>query len=212
MAVYPGGVWSRTCPRSGISGASGVAQLRQHGRTQQLQLLCSEHIPDAEQDVLGARVAQLAEAVDDLGGRLALGSVAAYPKAALQRRAFDVVVRSSNRLAMRSEDLPLVVDLLRAAEHVRGVRVLRDEAERLPLATAADHDRDTGAGDGLRRVEQARRLVVAAGEGALRPHLPLEHLVGDLERLLEQHEADPERREVEAEARGFLLVPRRAEA
>ena len=47
---------------------------------------------------------------------------------------------------------------------LRRIGVLGDQAQRLPLAAAADHDRDAGPRERLRGVEQPRRMVVAAVE------------------------------------------------
>ena len=45
---------------------------------------------------------------------------------------------------MLGQDLELVVERRRAAEQVAGVGVLGDQAQRLLLAAAADHDRRVG--------------------------------------------------------------------
>ena len=63
----------------------------------------------------------------------------------LERRALDLGGVAADRLAVLAQDLVLVVDPHRAAEHVARVGVLRHEAERLPLAAAPDHDRRIGA-------------------------------------------------------------------
>ena len=86
-------------------------------------------------------------------------------------------------------------------EDVGRVRVLRDEPERLLLAAAADHDRDARPRDRLRRVQQPRRVELAALEARLAAALALEHLVCDPERLLEHLEALAQRREGEARGR-----------
>src|SRR4029079_1149348 len=84
-------------------------------------------------------------------------------------------------------------------------------APRLLLAPAADHDRDAGPGDRLRRVEQPRRLVVLPVVPALAAERLLEHLVRDLEGLLEHLEADAAAREGKTQPLRLLLVPGRAD-
>ena len=93
--------------------------------------------------MLGAGVGELPEAVDDLRRRLA------RQVHALQRRALDLVGIAADRRTVLAEDLVLVVDPRRPAEDIRGVGVLGDEPERLPFATAADHDRRPGPGQRL---------------------------------------------------------------
>src|SRR5258706_5959805 len=63
--IYPRGVYAGRAPR-----VSQRVQLRQDLAADQLELLGLEEIADAEQDVLGSGIAQLAEALDDLVRRL----------------------------------------------------------------------------------------------------------------------------------------------
>src|SRR6185369_377408 len=101
---YPRGVFDLGVAR----GPLRVAQLRQHGRAEQLQLVGLPDVPDAEQDVLDAGVPELAEVLDDLvGGLRAAGAVAAWVQAE-QGRAFDVLVRAPQLLAVPAQDTELV--------------------------------------------------------------------------------------------------------
>src|SRR5712671_1832472 len=158
-------------------------------------------IMDAEDDVLCAGVGELAEAIDDLRRRLA-GEIDA-----LECRALDLVRVASDFLAMLAKHLVLVMDRRRAAEDVGRVGVLGDDQEGLPLAAATDHDRDPWPRDRLRRVHQSPCVVLAAVELAFGAALAKEHLVGDLERLVEHLESLAEWRERKAESLGFFLVP-----
>src|SRR5439155_1604116 len=96
-------------------------------------------------------------------------------------------------LAVAAQDLPLVMDVLGPAEDVRCVGVLGHKPKRLPLAAAADHDRNARARDRLRRVEQPGGTELATVEGALGAGFALEHLVRDPEGLLGLLEADAQR-------------------
>ena len=100
--------------------------------------------PDAGDDVLGARLTELPEPVDDLRGRVAL------QVDPLQRAALDLVVGPAKPVAVLAQDRVLVANAVGAAEEVGGVRVLGDEPQGLLLAAAADHDRHPGPRDGLR--------------------------------------------------------------
>src|SRR5207249_1567458 len=98
------------------------------------------------------------------------------------------------------EDRDLVPDRCRVAPaDVARVAVPGHEPERLLLATAADHDRDPRPLDGLRRVQEPRRLVVPALERVFGAALAGPHPVSHLERLLEHLEPFAQRREREAE-------------
>src|SRR5512140_2081452 len=125
----------------------------------------------------------------------------------LERRPLDLRVGPPDGLAVVAQDRVLAGDHLRAAEDVRRVRVLGDEAERLLLAAAADHDGRPWPRDRLRGVEQPPRRELRAGEGFLRPKLAAPHPVGDAERLLEHLEARPEGRHREPQCVALLLVP-----
>ena len=107
----------------------------------------------------------------------------------------------------RVEDAHQVADVIGSAEDVAGVGVLGDEAERLPLAAAADEDRDVAA-DRPRVVVRAVDPVVRALDGRL---LLREHRARDAERVLEQLEAHLQRREVEAVGAVLALEPGGAE-
>src|SRR6185369_5745898 len=172
-------------------GVSETVELRDQVPADRLQCRGILDAFDAEDDVLRARVRELAEAVDDPCRRLR------SEVDRLKRRSLDLVGVPADRSAVLPEHLVLVMDRGRATEDVAGVGVLGHEAERLPLAAAADHDRGTWPRDRLRRVEQPRRRVVAAAERLLRAPVPGPHPVGDPERLLEQLEPVAERRERE---------------
>jgi hypothetical protein len=98
---------------------------------------------------------------------------------------------------------------LGAGEDVARVGVLGDKPQRLLLPGAADHQVRVRPGQALGRVEGPAELVVLPVERlfGIRPHLE-----ADPDRLLELLEALRRRREVEAEAAGFVLVPGRADA
>ena len=128
---------------------------------------------------------------------------------ALEGRTLDLVGVTADLLAVLPQHLVLVVDRRRAAEHVRGIRVLGNEPERLSLAPTPDHDRRPWPRNRLRRIEQPRRPNVATLEGPFGSTLARPHRVGDLECLLEHLEPLAERRERKPERFGLLLVPRR---
>src|SRR4029079_9886722 len=172
----PGGV------SEAAAAGSCVPQLRQDRRAEELQLVCLVYVADAEQDVLGARIADLAEVIDQPLRRLRPAApVLAHPDAQ-ERRPLDLLVRPPERLAVPAQHRQLVREPFRAAPaDVARVAVLGHQAKRLLLAAATDHDRHARAGDGLRRVEQSRRAVVLAVVPALAAQWRLEHAVGDLE-------------------------------
>src|SRR5207245_2752508 len=91
---------------------------------------------------------------------------------------------------------------------IAGVGVLGDEAKRLPLARAADQNRDVAA-DRLWVVQRSLEPVVLALEAGF---LVREHGAGDLDRLLEPLEALLEWREVDPVGPVLLLVPGGADA
>jgi hypothetical protein len=96
-------------------------------------------------------------------------------------------VRSISRsrpAAMLGQDRVLREELLGPTEQVGGVRVLGHEAQGLPFAPAADHDRHPRPGDRLGDVEEAAGMEQAAVELVLRSALALPHLARDLERVL----------------------------
>jgi len=98
---------------------------------------------------------------------------------------------------------------VRAGEQVAGLRVLGDEAQRLPLATAANHDRRVRFAQRLWRVQRSFQLEVPAVIGGL---VAAPHLQADLQRLLQPLEPLGHRRERDAQPAGLLLVPGRADA
>src|SRR3954447_7085802 len=190
---------------------SEVANLRDDVAPDRLDALETPDIREREHDVLGSGIRELAEAVHDLARGLVARTLTADPHI-LERRPLDLVRVPAHALAVRPEDLVLAVDPGRTAEDVAAVGVLSHQPERLPLAAAADHDRDAWPGDRLRRVQEPCRVDVVAVERALRAALPLEHRVGDAERVFEQLEPHAERRELEPEASRLPLGPRRADA
>ena len=95
------------------------------------------------------------------------------------------------------------------AEHVAGVAVLGDHAQRLLLAAAADEDGRAAGLHGLGHVERVRDLEPLAVEGGGVVH---EHALRDLEALLELLEAVGERAELEAVLVVLLLEPAGADA
>src|SRR5689334_16024770 len=115
-------------------GVSEPVELGDHVAADGLEIRRIVDVLQVEDHVLGAGVGELAEAVDDAGRGLGCDVDA------LERRAFDLVGVAADRGAVRPKHLVLVVDRRRAAEDVAGIAVLGHEAERLPLAAAADHD------------------------------------------------------------------------
>ena len=95
------------------------------------------------------------------------------------RGLLDLVVVSTDGLAMLAQDLELVRQL-RSGEEVAGLRVLRDQAERFLLATAPDQDRWMRAAQALRHVERPLEPVVLAIEWLLRAAFALPHREADL--------------------------------
>src|ERR1700716_695178 len=70
------------------------------------------------------------------------------------RRLLDIVVIALLALAVALQNVELVLHL-RRRKQVAGVRVFGDEAERLLLAGAADHDRRVRPREALRRAKRA---------------------------------------------------------
>ena len=118
-------------------------------------------------------------------------------------RFLDAVVVPPFGLAVAAKHIELVGGV-GAGEQVACVGVLGDEAQRLALTGAADHDPRTRLGDARRGVQRAAQLVVGAFVRgvAAGPHLP-----ADLQGLLEPLEALGGRWEVQAEPGGLLVVP-----
>src|SRR5436309_5298160 len=199
-------------PRRYPGGVSRVAELRQQRAAEQLELVGLPDVANAEQDVLRTGVTELAEPIDDLVGGLGAAAAVTADIHTLERGPLDLLERPPDGLAVAAQDLPLVMDVLGPAEDVRCVGVLGHKPKRLPLAAAADHDRNARARDRLRRVEQPGGTELATVEGALGAGFALEHLVRDPEGLLELLEADAQRREGDAQGVRLLLVPRGAKA
>lgn len=108
---------------------------------------------------------------------------------------------------MLVERRQLARDLIRRADEVGVVGVLRRHSQRLTLARPADHQRDVAqGGGGVDRVVDGVPLAVQAGA------LAAEHRGDDLQRLLEPLEPVGERAELEAERLVLELVPARADA
>ena len=123
-----------------------LAQLPQLRQDVPGEVLHHARVPDVaqpEDHVLRAGVRQLAEAVDHLLRALARHAVERKLHG-LERGPLDLVGVPPDRRAVLADDLVLVVDRLGAAEDVGRVRVLGDEAQGLPLAATADHDRRVG--------------------------------------------------------------------
>ena len=123
--------WSRGRSDRGPSG-DGV-QPGDHVPAQGLDDLRIPDVPGVEDHVLRAGVRELPEPVDDLGRRVAR-PVVGLELHRLERRALDLRGIAADRLAVLAQDLVLVVDPDRVAEHVARVGVLGHEPERLPLA------------------------------------------------------------------------------
>ena len=108
----------------------------------------------------------------------------------VQRGPLDLIKVASDIVAMATQDIGLVTYFVRRAdEEVAGVTVLRDEAQRLPHAVAANHDRWMRARDWRGTRERPIKLIVRPDERSSfrcgwrsRPHLMrylqclLEHL------------------------------------
>ena len=103
---------------------------------------------------------------------------------------------------MPVEGLQLARDVLGLGDQVRLVGVLGNHAQRLALATPADHHRDPR--HGRRDVEGVTDLVAVAGEGH---PLAAQHRDDDLQGLLELLEAIGERAELDAEGIVLELEP-----
>src|SRR6185437_8047940 len=112
-----------------------------------------------------------------------------------------------DRLAVLAQDVQLA-GLVAAGEQVARVGVLGDQAKRLLLAAAPDHDRRVRPGQRLRRVQRPPKRVVLALVGLL---VAPPHLQADLQRLLKPLEALGDRGEGYAKSPRFLLVPRGAD-
>src|ERR671914_12804 len=107
-------------------------------------------------------------------------------------------------LAMARQHLHQVLGPRRVTQDVATVGVLGDQAQRFPLAAAADDDRNV-ATQRLGVVQGPVDAEVAALEGGA---LLREHGARDLKGVLEHLEAPTQRREVEADGAGRLLQPR----
>ena len=112
-----------------------------------------------------------------------------------------------DRLAMVFEHAEQVPDAVRVTEEIAGVRVLRDQAQCLPLAAAADEDRDVAA----KRPGVVQHVLDPVVEALKARRLLREHRARDLQCLPEPLEALLQRREVEAVRAVLVLEPGRAE-
>src|SRR5262249_15989881 len=91
---------------------------------------------------------------DDVPGRRARAVVGAHGD-------LDLGHGAPERVAVRAEHVDLVRDLVGVAEEVARVGVLGDQAERLPLTTAPDHDPGTRGAHRLGPTQRLLELVVA---------------------------------------------------
>jgi hypothetical protein len=123
-----------------------------------------------------------------------------------QHRLLDLVVVAADRLAVPLQHVELVRHL-GGREQVAGVRVLRDQQQRLLLSPAADED--GRAAHRQRRVEQPVEAVVLPHVRGL---VAGEHLPADEQRLLQPLEPLGGRREQQAQAARLVGVPGRADA
>src|SRR5262249_17317642 len=129
--------------------------------------------------------------------------------AATLERPLDLRLVAADLLAPAAKHLVLLSDALDAAARVPRVGVLRDGVERLPLARAADQDRQALL-EGRRIVPDALRAVEAATGARL---LLVEHPMHQLDRLVEP--VEPLARalaERDPEGRVLGLEPRAADA
>ncbi|MEN3271844.1 MAG: hypothetical protein V7636_605 [Actinomycetota bacterium] len=110
---------------------------------------------------------------------------------------------------MPAQHAELVRDVVRASEEVACVGVLRNEPQRLLLATAADEDARTRRSDGPRPAQRLGQSVVLALIGAV---VVAPQLEADLQRLLEALEALGRRREGHTQPEVLALVPGGADA
>ncbi len=125
-------------------------------------------------------------------------------------RLLDGVVVAALGVAVRAQHVKLVADgLRRHAEQVARVGVLRDQAQRLLLPSAADEDRRARRLKRLRDADRLGELVVLALVGAV---VVAPHLLADLDGLLKALEPLGERRVRHAERAVLALVPGRADA
>src|SRR5204863_7242810 len=99
--------------------------------------------------------------------------------------------------AVPAQHVELVAHGAGAPRDVAQVGVLRDESQRSPLTTPADHDRRTARLQWPRHVARLRDAVVATVEAR---SLLTEHGATDLHRLLEPVHSLAHRREGEPEA------------
>src|ERR1700728_2170058 len=114
-----------------------------------------------------------------------------------ERGHLNLVWVPADVVAVSAQHLELVRERRRVAEDVACFCVLRNEPERLSLATASDEDPGPGRAHRCRRAEGLRQLVVLA---LVRPVLVAPHLFADLQRLLEALESLRDRRERDSEA------------
>src|SRR4051794_21090486 len=101
---------------------------------------------------------------------------------AVHRSDFDLVRIAPDGVAMTTQHVHLVCDVVGATEDVARVGVLRDQAQGLPLTTAADHDARPRRADGWRAAQGLVQLVLPT---AVRAVVVAPHLQADLDRLLE---------------------------
>src|SRR5262249_19586955 len=109
-----------------------------------------------------------AELVDRFGGTLGALTAVAADRDPDRDRFRDLVVRATDVVAVRLQDVQLVRHL-RRVEDVAAVRVLGDQPPRLPLPAAADQDRPERYRERQRTAERLRQLVVLAAESSVPP-------------------------------------------
>ena len=131
--------------------------------------------------------------------RTTSSAVASAGKSAKHRGDLDLVGVAADGVAVAAQHVDLVGDLVGSAEDVARVGVLRDEAERLPLAAPADHDPRPRAAHRLGAADRLLELVVPT---AVRAVVVAPHLQADLDRLLESLEPLGRRRERARRGRG----------
>lgn len=125
-------------------------------------------------------------------------------------RLLDRVVVGSEAIAVPAKNVEEVRHPLgvRGGE-VHDLRVLRDQAQGLPLPLTADHDRRVGPLDRRRAGQRLLQRIVRPPVGAV---VVAPHLQRDLQRLLQSFEPFGQRRERHAQAAVLPVVPRGADA
>src|SRR5688572_24504715 len=133
-------------------GLAQGAHVRDHVAADELELGEVPDVAHGEDRVVRAGVGPVAQALDQAGRRERALLAVVGDRHGREVRALDGVVVAADIGAVLCENRKLVAQHVRRTKHVARVGVARDQAQRGPLAAAADKDRDARPRHDLRRV------------------------------------------------------------